>query len=268
MLWAATSTSTVAFRVAGGAPTPAGSPCTAAMIWCSWPSARAAVASTVARSPAPTTSRSCAASAGQAGSRSVRCRSTQHRQLLTPGITSGPTSPAPSRIRTGRCGTPPTCRSRTSRGSAARVSASTTRSTPLTAPAALPWLLRLTRAHEQRSPSASRSDSGPPPCTRIDSARAPARGERAGATTPAETSSARRTSSSAGSHAPPAQASRRRSEAVIGALIARSSAASPPGDSPPGGRTSTARRGSQPICTAPSGRSSTGIAGSRAYRIR
>ncbi|ELR82515.1 hypothetical protein W7U_15890 [Mycobacterium sp. H4Y] len=33
---------------------------------------------------------------------------------------------------------------------------------------------------------------------------------------------------------------------------------------PPGGRTSTARRGSQPTCTAPSGRSNTGIAGSSA----
>jgi hypothetical protein len=44
----------------------------------------------------------------------------QPRQLVTPGITSGPTSPVPSRTRTARCGTPWLCRSRTMRGSATR----------------------------------------------------------------------------------------------------------------------------------------------------
>ena len=43
------------------------------------------------------------------------------RQLVSPGITSGPTSPVPSRTRTGRCGTRASCRSRTTRGSATRI---------------------------------------------------------------------------------------------------------------------------------------------------
>ncbi len=58
----------------------------------------------------------------------------------------------------------------------------------------------------------------------------------------------------------PAAVRRRR----IGTCSPRSRAASAAEVTPSGGRTSTARRGSQPTCTAPSGRSSTGIAGSSA----
>ena len=43
-------------------------------------------------------------------------------------MTSGPTNPAPSRSRTGRCATRAVCSSRTTRGSATRKSDSTTRS--------------------------------------------------------------------------------------------------------------------------------------------
>jgi hypothetical protein len=46
--------------------------------------------------------------------------------------------------------------------------------------------------------------------------------------------------------------------------MARNTVANPEHDNPSGGRTSTARRGSHPICTAPSGRSSTGNDGSSA----
>ena len=112
--WCPESTAGAAAR---STPTPAR---TAAMTRSTWFSASAAVASTVARSALPTASRSCAATAGQSSSRSLRCRSAHRRQLVIPGTTSGPTSPAPSRTRTGRCGILPSCRSRSSRGSATR----------------------------------------------------------------------------------------------------------------------------------------------------
>ena len=79
----------------------------------------------------------------------------------------------PSRTRTGRCGTPRLCRSRTIRGSATSESDRITRSTAADVTAACGWLLWAIRAPEQRNASTSRSDRGPRPCTRIDAARPP-----------------------------------------------------------------------------------------------
>ena len=49
---------------------------------------------------------SCAASVGQRGSASRRCRSAQRRQLVDPGTTSGPTTPVWPRTVATRWGTP------------------------------------------------------------------------------------------------------------------------------------------------------------------
>ena len=115
------SNSKVALSAGGGAGSGTASrPRTAAITRFTWLSASAAVANRVARSATPTVSRSWAAMAGQAASRSLRCRSAHPKQLVTPGMTSGPTRPVPSRTRTARCGTPWLCRSRTMRGSATR----------------------------------------------------------------------------------------------------------------------------------------------------
>src|SRR3954447_18594498 len=51
---------------------------------------------------------SCAAIAGQHGSRSLRAICTHLQQVLRPGTTSGPTSAVVSRTCTNRCGTPRT----------------------------------------------------------------------------------------------------------------------------------------------------------------
>src|ERR1700751_3249175 len=87
-----TSNSNVAFNALGGSDSepaselePAADPRTAAITRLIWLSASAAVASKVARSATPTVSRSCAAGAGHAASRSLRCRSAQPKQLVTPG---------------------------------------------------------------------------------------------------------------------------------------------------------------------------------------
>jgi hypothetical protein len=77
------SNSNVAFSAAGGAGSDTASrPRTAAITRFTWLSASAAVASRVARSATPTVSRSWAAMAGHAASRSLRCRSAQLRQLV------------------------------------------------------------------------------------------------------------------------------------------------------------------------------------------
>lgn len=76
-----TSNSRVALSVWGGPGTVSG-PRTAAITRFTWPSAKAAVASRVARSATPTVSRSCAEMAGHAASRSRRCRSAHPRQLV------------------------------------------------------------------------------------------------------------------------------------------------------------------------------------------
>ena len=49
---------------------------------------------------------SWAASAGHAGSRSIRCRSAQRRQLVSPGTTSGPIVARAESTPTSRCGMP------------------------------------------------------------------------------------------------------------------------------------------------------------------
>ena len=52
-----------------------------------------------------------------------------------------------------------------------------------------------------------------------------------------------------------------RSASVVPDCMVRNSSASAAALNPGGGVTNTARRGSQPTCTAPSGRNSTGVAG-------
>src|SRR3954467_12342052 len=131
--------------------------------------------------------------AGHAASRSLRCRSAQSKQLVTPGITSGPTNPAPSRSRTGRCATPAVCRSRTTRGSVTRKSDSTTRSVVWGGGACVTLDL-VTRAPEHRSAPANRSDSGPRPWIRIDAQRV--RLWAVAVTTPASISDATRSPAS------------------------------------------------------------------------
>lgn len=71
---------------------------------------------------------SCAATTGQAGSRSVRCRSAQRRQLVRPGSTSGPITAVVSRTPATRCATPPPCSTARSSVSTGSTDASTTRS--------------------------------------------------------------------------------------------------------------------------------------------
>ena len=252
---ASTSNSSVVSSVGGGsAAVPTASPRrTALMTRSTWFSASAAVARTVARSALPTVSRSCDATAGHAASRSLRCRSAHSRQLVTPGTTSGPTNPAPSRSRTGRCAIPQECSSRTTHGSATRKSANTTRSV-VSGGAVCVTLDRVTRAPEHRNPPANRSDSGPRPWIRIDAHRVRRCSEVV--TTPASISDA--TSS------PASTANRARSSASVAPdCKVRSSSARPAGLNPAGGRTETARRGSHPTCTVPSGRSNTGITGLR-----
>ena len=68
---------------------------------------------------------------GQAGSRSVRCRSWQRWQDDRPGSTSGPTTPVVSRTRATRCGTPARSSRSVSRGSPPEPVASTARSGPV-----------------------------------------------------------------------------------------------------------------------------------------
>ena len=81
-----TSNSSVAFNALGGSESEPASELeplrTAQITRLIWLSASAAVASKVARSATPTVSRSCAATAGQAASRSLRCRSAQPKQLV------------------------------------------------------------------------------------------------------------------------------------------------------------------------------------------
>ena len=71
---------------------------------CATPSA--AVAAVAAGSARPRRPVSWAATLGQPGARARRCSSRQPRQAVRPGSTSGPTTPIPSRIRTGRCAVP------------------------------------------------------------------------------------------------------------------------------------------------------------------
>ena len=77
-----TSNSSVAFNDVGGSDS---EPRTAPITLLTWLSASAAVASSVARSATPTVSRSCAATAGHAASRSLRCRSAHPKQLVNVG---------------------------------------------------------------------------------------------------------------------------------------------------------------------------------------
>ena len=121
-------------------------PRTAAITRFTWLSASAAVASRVARSATPTASRSWAAIAGHAASRSLRCRSAQPKQLVTPGMTSGPTSPMPSRTRTGDAGRLGYAGRGPSEGRRPGNPTSTTRSTAAGATAACGWLLWAIRA--------------------------------------------------------------------------------------------------------------------------
>jgi len=80
------SNSSVALSACGGPGSGTASrPRTAAITRFIWLSASAAVANRVARSATPTVSRSWAAIAGHAASRSLRCKSAQLRQLVTPG---------------------------------------------------------------------------------------------------------------------------------------------------------------------------------------
>src|SRR5215470_12997839 len=91
------SRSTLASTVTGS-PDPASSPrtCSTAM------PAATAVAVWLAAAGRPA---SCAASRGQHGSQSLRCRLAQRRQLVRPGSTNGPTPARPSSTCTARCGT-------------------------------------------------------------------------------------------------------------------------------------------------------------------
>ena len=254
---ASTSNSSVVSSVGGGsAAVPTASPRrTALMTRSTWFSASAAVASTVARSALPTVSRSCDATAGHAASRSLRCRSAQlqaarhtrndqradqpravaqpHRQVRDPGRYA---------VRV-----PPADRS-------TRKSDSTTRSV-VSGGAACVMLDRVTRAPEQRSAPANRSDSGPRPWIRIDAHRVRLRS--AAVTTPASISDA--TSS-------PASTSNRASQ-----ICQRRAGLQGPQQLCQRGRRSTRQavapepRAVDPTPPArlPSGRSNTGIAGLR-----
>ncbi len=93
-----------------------------------WAVPNAAVATAVAASPRPWRPTSWAVTAGQPGSRPRRCSSTHPRHAERPGSTSGPTTPMPSRNRTGRCATRSRCRAATRVGSGTTASASTHRS--------------------------------------------------------------------------------------------------------------------------------------------
>ena len=75
------------------------------------PARRSTVASATSdgRRRAAAVTASWTASAGQAGSRSRRCRSAQRRQLVSPGSTSGPTTPWPAPTCTSRCAAPRAC---------------------------------------------------------------------------------------------------------------------------------------------------------------
>ncbi len=182
--------------------------------------------------------------AGQAASRSLRCRSAQRRQLVAPGITSGPISPVPSRTRTGRCANAGVVQFAHHPWVGDQVVG---QHDEIGARRSTAWvlLLWLTRTFEQRSDAVSRSDSGPSPCTRIDAARAWCRG--AAVTTPALDEVGEQTGDDgrvdAVSGGEPLCSSAVGHGALQRAQQRRPAAAA---DSPAGGWTTTARRGSQP----------------------
>ena len=110
---------------AGGAGSPSRKASTCSAAW-----AATAVASTVSQAAVRCREPpvSWAAMLGQAGSRSLRCRSWQRWQDDRPGSTSGPTTPVVSRTRATRCGTPARSSRSDSTGSLPAPAASTARS--------------------------------------------------------------------------------------------------------------------------------------------